>query len=79
MSQSSVCVGEVGGCDSEAVRDWGVEPRLERLKDENMARERMMQLGEEETGYVGLLQMLHPEKIALIEMEVVVSRCLVER
>ena len=46
-------------------RDWRVEPVPERLESPKMARERVMDMVEKDTGQVLLLQLLHPERAAL--------------
>ena len=47
------------------LRDWRVEPVPERLESPKMARERVMDIVENDTGQVLLLQLLHPERAAL--------------
>ncbi|TVY16155.1 Cytochrome P450 4d8 [Lachnellula arida] len=47
-------------------RDWRVEPVLQKGEDLRMARKRVMELVEKDTGQVLLLQMLHPERAPLI-------------
>ena len=46
-------------------RDWRVKPVPERLLSPKMARERVMDIVENDTGQVLLLRLLHPERAAL--------------
>ena len=46
-------------------RDWRVDPVTEGFETPEMARRRVMDLVENDTGQVLLLQLLHPERAAL--------------
>jgi Cytochrome P450 len=47
-------------------RDWRVDPIPEGIEDLDTARRRVMRMVEDDTGQVLLLQMLHPERAALV-------------
>ncbi len=46
-------------------RDWRVDPLSEGSETPEMARKRVMDIVENDTGQVLLLQLLHPERAAL--------------
>lgn len=46
-------------------RDWHVEPVPEEVETTQQARDRAMGMMENEVGQVLLLQLLHPERLAL--------------
>ena len=46
-------------------RDWQVDPVTEGSETREMARTRVMNMVENDTGQVLLLQLLHPERAAL--------------
>ncbi|KAH8704634.1 cytochrome P450 [Phaeosphaeriaceae sp. PMI808] len=48
------------------LRNWRVEPKLRPNETMDQARRRILQLVEEDTGQVLLLQMLHPERAPLV-------------
>lgn len=47
-------------------KDWCVDPEPEGAETLDMARKRVMHMAENDTGQVLLLQLLHPERAALV-------------
>jgi hypothetical protein len=47
-------------------KDWCVDPVPEGAEKLDMARKRVMHMAETDTGQVLLLQLLHPERAALV-------------